>query len=129
MTLVAFLYALFAQIPAGLQGNAWGVKALELTLANLHVIQGFFGWITLIIIALAEIIILASALFGGKGLGEALATSGCLLVGAATTFVIWLVGFLHILAVGYLVANFTLLGAVNPGFWIVLVLVILFSFS
>lgn len=129
MSLLAFLWALFTQMPAGLEGNAWGVKALQLTLANLHSMQFVFGWITLGLIILIVIILAASILFGGKGFGEALSAAGCFGTVAFGSFILWLVGFLHILAVGYLVANFTLAGAANPGFWIVLVILILCSWS
>lgn len=129
MSLLAFLWALFTQMPAGLQGNAWGVKALELTLANLHAMQAFFGWVTLAVFILIVVVILFSALRSGRGLGAAFTASWCLLQVGIMTFVLWLVGFLHILAVGYLVANFTLAGAANPGFWVVLIILILMSWS
>lgn len=115
MTLLAFLYAVFTQISSELTGNAWVVEALRLTLANLHAIQSFFGWFTLVVVILAVLFAI-------------LDRSGCisetLIMVAASSIVIWAVGFLQIFLVGYLAANFTIAGATNPGFWIILILMI-----
>jgi hypothetical protein len=123
MSLLAFLWAIFVQhVPSELSGNAWNIKAMEMTLSNLHAIQGFFGWVALFIIIICAVVILLSIIFDVKFFGAAL--SGCLLWVAVGALAIWLIGFLHILAVGFLIANFTLAGASNFGFWIVFFLLI-----
>ena len=124
MSLAAFLYALFVQLNGStLQGNAWTVEALRLTLANLHGIQNFFGIVALVSLAIIVVIVVL-AFRRGDDWFDAIWESGCLGICAAICIAFWAIGWIHILAVGYLAANFTLAGATNPGFWIVLFLMI-----
>ena len=129
MSLIAFIMALFQMSGSELQGNAWWDRALDLTLANLHSIQGFFGWVALVAVIAIVVMVLISMLTG-RGAGAVFTVSSCLVMGAVASIVIWLVGWLHILAVGYLAANFTAAqGALNPGFWALLIIMICVSWS
>ena len=124
MSILAFLYALIFQMGGStLQGNAWIDRALDLTVQNLWSMQGVLG----IVAVIALVVIAATILFSGGEAGiTALGCFGSVLIGAIA---IWVVGWLHILLMSFLANNFTPEGAANPGFWILLVLMVLASWS
>jgi hypothetical protein len=129
MTLLAAIVALFEMSGSKLDWNPWTKAFLDLTLANLHGIQNFFGWVALVaFVILVGVAILA--LVTGKNLGAAFSATGCLGIVCACALLIWLVGWLHILVVGYLANNFSAAtGALNPGFWVLLFFMVVFSWS
>lgn len=128
MTLLSFLFALLFQMTPTETGNEWTVQILQHTLANLHTIQGFFGWVALIALILI-LVLMGTSMASGKGIVEAFGASGCLGIIAVVSIVLWLVGFLHLWVVEYLANNYSLAGATTPGFWVMLVLMVIFSWS
>ena len=127
MSLFAFLYAVISGSQLGgseLQGNAYWDAALNFTLQNLHSMERFMGWV-----ALASLVILV-ILFAISKSKEGVVFGGCFIYTLVLSVTLWVVGLFHILVVGYLANHFRPeIGATGPGFWAVLIFMILFSWS
>lgn len=129
MTLIAFLYATFFQMPASdITAMAWIDKAIDMTLSNLHVMQGWAGWIALVAFIIILIVVVIGILRGKDLLGSC-AISGCLMQLCVAAIFIWLLGFVHIWVVAFIAAHFTVLGPTNPGIWIIIAIMLLCSWS
>lgn len=146
MTVLAAIYALFVQMSGSLlNGDAWTDKFLDYTYQNVVAIEQFFwdsamtlGALAFGALALSVVLLVMNFAFASNRgrrtiwalfSGLAFSLFMILIIIAGLVLLIWLIGLLHVLVVGYLAANFTVVGPLNPGFWIVVVLLILFSWS